>query len=430
MIGRATTYRHQLGGVEDVHGFVKRVCFKTGPPGTVGIESEWFVVDTHRPHRHVDISTIEAAVGRTTLPRGSLVTYEPGGQLELSSAAAPDLSTACRNLAADLHVARRAVARAGLLLVGQGTDPVRPPQVQSRGPRYAAMRQFFNGQGGAGEAMMTSTAAVQVSLDAGRDEADVARRWHLANALLPVLLATFANSPLQRGRPTGKRSTRYGLWSDIDPGRTRVPDGSDPAEAWARYALAARVMLVRTETGPWIADPGITFEQWVSGKTDLPGPTEDDLAYHLTTLFPPVRPRGWFEIRYLDQLPDGLWQAAAAVTTALIEDPCAGDTAAEAAAPVAGLTAVAVHAAVTDPRLHRAAERCLDAATEALPRIGAPDLVPVVDRFRERYTARGRCPADDILENGVHQSTGHENGVPQQTVDLTTTETGRHALWP
>jgi glutamate--cysteine ligase len=411
---------HRLTSVEDVHGFIKRVCFKTGPPGTVGIESEWFVVDRQDPGRHVGIAEIESAVGDRVLPNGSLVTYEPGGQLELSSAAAPDLSTACRLLSDDLRLARDATGGAGLSLLGQGMDPLRSPKVQLSGPRYAAMRGFFRRQGPAGEVMMTSTAAVQISLDAGADEADVLRRWHLANALVPVLLATFANSPLRFGRPTGFRSTRFGLWSQIDPCRTRAPSGPDPAEAWARYALAAGVMVIRSSEGPWITDPGITFEQWVTGVSGFPAPTEDDLAYHLTTLFPPVRPRGWFEIRFLDQLPDGLWQVAAAVTTALLEDRLAGDIAGEAAESVAGLTAVAAGAAVGDPRLRHAAERCLDAAHDALPRLGAGDLADDVEQFRDRFTARGRCPADELLDPAPSDPTTH----------VSTTSNGRQVLWP
>jgi glutamate--cysteine ligase len=156
-------------------------------------------------------------------------------------------------------------------------------------------------------------------------------------------------------------------------------------------------MLVRTEEEPWLADPGCTFEDWVRGRTPLPPPTASDLAYHLTTLFPPIRPRGWFELRFLDALPDGLWQVAVAVTTALLEDPVAGDRAADVAASVGGLTSVAMREAVADRRLRRAAERCLALAADALPRLGAADLVPAVSAFRERFTARGRCPADDLL---------------------------------
>ena len=40
-----------------------------------------------------------------------------------------------------------------------------------------AMEAYFDGDGPAGRVMMASTAAVQVSLDAGADERDVRRRW-------------------------------------------------------------------------------------------------------------------------------------------------------------------------------------------------------------------------------------------------------------
>jgi glutamate--cysteine ligase len=290
------------------------------------------------------------------------------------------------------------------------------------------MRQYFDRRGVAGEAMMGSTAAVQLSLDAGADSADVRRRWQLANALLPVLLGTFANSPLRSGHPTGDRSSRFEIWSGVEPSRSAAPTGDDPAEAWARYALEAPVMMVRTPEGPWLADPGFTFDDWVRGRTGLPSPTEDDLAYHLTTLFPPVRPRGWFEIRYLDALPEPLWPVAVAVTTALIEDPTAGDGAADAAEAVRGLTPVAVRSGVADPRLRRAALRCLELAAAALPRLGAAALVGDVEVFTEAYTSRGRCPADDVLEeaSALSSASGSPSpGTPSSGKPLDQ----RQALW-
>ncbi len=51
------------------------------------------------------------------------------------------------------------------------------------------------------------------------------------------------------------------------------------------------------------------------------GPTLADLDYHLTTLFPPVRPRGYVEIRCLDALPDRWWPAVAALTATLDRRP-------------------------------------------------------------------------------------------------------------
>ena len=50
----------------------------------------------------------------------------------------------------------------------------------------------------------------------------------------------------------------------------------------------------------------LTFAEWIEDGHELGWPTLDDLDYHLTTLFPPVRPRGWLELRMIDALPDAV----------------------------------------------------------------------------------------------------------------------------
>ena len=75
-----------------------------------------------------------------------------------------------------------------------------------------------------------------------------------------------------------------------------------------------------------------SFADWVTGEAALGGrrPTPTDLDYHLTTLFPPVRLRGFLELRYLDAAAEPWWPALAAVTSTLLDDPVAADAAAEA----------------------------------------------------------------------------------------------------
>ena len=70
-----------------------------------------------------------------------------------------------------------------------------------------------------------------------------------------------------------------------------------------------------------------------------------DWVDHLSTLFPPVRPRGYLELRCLDALPDRWWPAVAALVTTLVDDPVAADEAAEACAPVADAWHTAVRLA-------------------------------------------------------------------------------------
>ncbi|MEX2288875.1 MAG: ergothioneine biosynthesis glutamate--cysteine ligase EgtA [Mycobacteriales bacterium] len=375
-----------------------------GAPGTVGAELELLCVDRTTPLERPDLARVGALLrdaGR--LPGGSLVTSEPGGQVELSSAPASGPADSVAALSADLTVVRGALDGDGLALAGLGADPLRPPVRLLRTPRYDCMEAYFAACGtpsaAAGPAMMCSTAAVQVSLDAGTRTGgvqSVTERWQRAHALGPALVAAFACSPLLAGAPTGWRSTRQRIWGDLDPGRTRPPAREHgPVEALADLALSADLMTVRDPEGVCRPAPcGVTFADWMTDGA----PTLDDLHYHLTTLFPPVRLRGWLELRYLDMLPDPLWPVCVAVAAVLLDDDRAADAARAACAPVEGRWRDAARLAVADDGLRRAATGCLDAAIEALTRTGATALAAAVSSYAEHFTRRGRCPADDLLD--------------------------------
>ncbi|WP_116247861.1 ergothioneine biosynthesis glutamate--cysteine ligase EgtA [Nocardiopsis sp. FIRDI 009] len=394
---------------DDVHDYINGVCFKTGPPGKVGAETEWLVTDPARPTEPVHLARLTDALDTTeTLPAGSRITFEPGGQLELSSAARPGPAEVHEALAADLDHVGKNLGEAGLQLSGAALDPVRPPLRQLRSARYTAMERFFtNHRQPSGRTMMCSTASVQVCLDTGADAADLRSRWELTHRLGPVLVAAFANSALWRGRPTGWKSTRWAIWAATDASRTRPVldrgDRSDPATAWAEYALAARVMAIPEAPGGdgrWVADPGCTLAEWIAGRGPRPA-TLADLEFHLSTLFPPVRPRGWWELRMIDALPHRWWPVPMALTAALLDDPAARATAEEATERLCGgeapsplLWLRSAQRGVTDPEIAACARTCFDAGVRALPRMGAAHLASLVDDYADRYTRRGLSPAD------------------------------------
>ena len=443
-----------VGGLEEdeAEAHVRGVCFKTGPPERTGVELEWLVQDRSDPRELISVDRLDAALAPVeapgALPRGSRITREPGGQVELSSAPASGLGACIEAMAADLAVLREAADRAGLVLVGQGLDPFRePPRVLDH-PRYRAMECFFDREGPWGRTMMRRTASLQVNLDCGDDSPGVSGhryRWALAHRLGPVLVAAFANSPFRDGRPTGWLSTRQATWAHMDPGRTRHPrHHPDPGTAWADYALDARLLCIRggadgvdggagagsgSSTGAdWSAPDGLTFRGWLRG--DVPGlrrPALADLDYHLSTLFPPVRPRGWLELRMIDAQDGDDWIVATALASTLMDDPVAADAAWAATEPLCptggplpGPGQVPEEDSVTDPAdplpsdevwrraarigladpdLAKAARTCFAAAESALARTGAPAaLRQALAAFTERYPERGRCPADDQLD--------------------------------
>jgi len=411
---------------EHVHG----ICFKTGPPGVVGVELEWLVRDDDDPAAPVDPQRVTAALAGLdaagALPAGGRLTREPGGQVEISSAPAAAIGSCVTVAGGDLAAVRRAIEPAGLSLAGLGMDPYRPPARILDLPRYAAMEEFFDRRGPWGRVMMCSTASVQVCVDAGLDDDSPSGyrwRWRLLHALGPVLVATFANSPLREGRRTGWKSTRQAVWARLDPGRTRSPAGAepcgpggglpadaDPRSAWASYALDAELMCIRRdESRCWTAPAGLTFRDWLRGAGERP-PTRDDLTYHLSTLFPPVRPQGHLEVRVIDAQPGDGWIVPAAVVSALLDDPIAGAAAMTAAMavwrdPAPGPWLRAARRGLDDPGLAAAARACFEAAGAALSRAGTPAAIRrQVTDFADAYVLRGRCPADDTLDHMLEES--------------------------
>lgn len=159
-------------------------CTSSTGDGLVGVEIEWLPVGGPRDRRR------RAELIRDTLravgapPAGGAVTYEPGGQVELSSVPKHGPTAACEATATDAQFVCRALGAVGVGLLASGmqhdADAVRVLDA----PRYEAMEAYFDERGPSGRAMMRSTAALQVNVDVGTGAARE-RRWRLANALAP-----------------------------------------------------------------------------------------------------------------------------------------------------------------------------------------------------------------------------------------------------
>jgi glutamate--cysteine ligase len=371
--------------------YIASVCFKHGPPRRLGVELEWTVHDVADPSRRLDASRLAAALGDhapTTLvpgspslplPGGSLVTVEPGGQVELSSPPRGSLAELLALVTSDMVSLTERLAGHGLRFGSTALDPHRPPRRLLNTPRYAAMQNAFDQLGPDGIAMMCSTAGLQVCVDVGEPDRLTAR-WAAVHALGPVLSAVFANSPgTRRGLPWSSARLRACLGTD--PARSR-PSGNtaDPAASWARRVLDAPLVCVRRPDGSWDVPGRVTFAEWMAGG--LPGqPTTDDLDYHLSTMFPPVRPRGYLELRYLDaQHRDG-WIEPVVLLSALLAKESTVDAVLAAAAPAAGRWLSAARYGLADPCVGKAAQSVLELGLAAIEETDLDrDLIESVGR--------------------------------------------------
>jgi glutamate--cysteine ligase len=406
----------ELADSDDAGSRIGEDCLRDGPVGQVGLEIEAHCFALADPMRRPSWDELARVIAQVpALPNGSPITIEPGGAVELSGLPAEAVLPAITAMQSDREVLREVFAQNGLGLVLLGADPLRPAKRVNPGDRYRAMEQFFAASGTieAGAAMMTSTASVQVNLDAG-PRAGWAERVRLAHALGPTMIAIAANSPLLGAEFSGWRSTRQRVWSQLDSARCGPvlgTSGNNPVDDWVRYALKAPVMLVQgPETVPMTEV--IPFADWVDGRALLGGrrPTVADLDYHLTTLFPPVRPRGFLEIRYLDSTPDDVWPAVVFTLTTLLDDPAAADVAAEATERVATEWDRAARVGLGDRHLQAAALRCVQTAAELAPK----ELDGAMQRLL-RQVEQGRSSADDfadlVVGGGVQAAVSRSAGM-------------------
>jgi len=377
--------------------------FRLGPPQRIGVELEYTVHHRDDPSRAITAAQLRTALGRhapvtlgarvepALLPAGGRVTVEPGGQVEISTAAQPSLGALWDAAECDRRYLVDLLARADLVPGTSGLDPYRRSSRILDTPRYAAMERAYAAGGSAGRTMMCSTAGLQICLDAG-EPATVADRWAAVHLIGPPLVALFATADRFGGASTGLASARMQVWLDISAGRTdpvwtAASATASPQDAWAEYALTAPLLFQRRPGHDWSAPGDRTFDDWCA---TTPRPSSDDLDLHLSSLFPPVRPRGYLEVRYLDAQPGAEWIAPTALVAALLGDAATLRTVLELCRPVADRWRTSATDGLADPLLLAVAGELVAVALDRLPATGLPDaLLTQVTEITRRRLAVG-----------------------------------------
>lgn len=345
-------------------------------------------------------------VPRFEIPGQAVVSFEPGGQLEISTAVHGSVTGLTAQLRAIVPPLVETLAADGGRLVSVGIDPVNdvrtiPQQLPTS--RYERMTEYFDSRGPFGARMMRQTAAIQVSLERG---AEPARRWRLLNDLAPYITAIFANSPRYLSLDTGHLSYRAHCWRMLDPSRTGVAaPHPDPATAYARFALDAVDMLRRDADGAYHA-----FGAWPEDDT-----TAARWETHLTTLFPEIRPRGYFEVRSCDAIDPGWYAAPVVFLYGLTYDLRASHEAAILAADSSSILRLAGHRGLNDAAIARTARDLFQVALGGARRlgervVGAVDI-EIAEHYYEKYTARDRSPANDCQRREPPTTVGMAPGL-------------------
>jgi len=335
----------------------------------------------------------KAGVPEVELPDCGRITFEPGGQIEISSAPNVSLSALVSGLRTTVRAIQAAAASSGVELLSCGVDPrtrVEDVAPQLDADRYRRMLRHFDRIGPSGARMMRQTASFQVCVDGG-DAPELT--WTVLNALAPFMVAMFASSPRYADQDTGHKSYRRHIWATLDPRRTGMlgTSGSDPVSEYLDFALGAPAFLL-----PDVDGASAPFGYWL----DRGAVTVSDWCTHLSTLFPEVRPRGYFEVRSADAMAPEWYAVPLVLVAGLVYHRPSLDAAADLlGAPDPALLTRGGRYGMSDPVLAHKAPLLCDLALDGCSALGtefvtAADLESTAE-YVDRYTRRGRSPADD-----------------------------------
>lgn len=298
---------------------------------------------------------------------GARISFEPGGQIEISTAPQPTASGVIDSTQSLVRTIRAGMSGAGIDLVARGVDPYNDIDVvplQLHRDRYTGMTRYFDSIGPSGVRMMRQTAALQINLERGENPES---RWQLLNSLAPIVVALFANSRQYAGKRTEWASYRAYLWRTLDPSRTGLAYAEpDQAGRYLRFALDAVAMRSDVDGAGYrtfrdlIAEPGITREDWL---------------FHLSTLFPEVRPKEFFELRSADTIePDALAAPVVFITGLVYDDESAQRAIELIGAPSSKLLDRGGRLGLADPEIRRIVSRLVVIALEGGRRLGVEYL--------------------------------------------------------
>ena len=316
-----------------------------------------------------------------TLADDAHISFEPGGQIEISSSPHATASGAIRSTQSLVATIRDAMQRAGIELIACGVDPrngIEAVPLQLHRDRYARMTRFFDAIGPSGVRMMRQTAAVQINVERGRSPL---ARWTLLNSLAPHIVALFANSGRYAGKRTDYASYRAHLWRTLDPSRTGLPcDSTDPAARYLAFALNATAMRSSDGTRPWL-----TFRDWMKAEAV----SDEDWQFHLSTLFPEVRPKEFFEIRSADAIDSDHLAAPVVFVTGIVYDDESASTARQLMpSPSGELLERAGRLGLADPEIHRVVSRLTELALSGARRLGREYIAEGDVAVAREYFAR------------------------------------------
>jgi glutamate--cysteine ligase len=234
--------------------------------------------------------------------KGTFISFEPGGQFEISVEASATINEIEEKyLAVKGEVESYLVE--GQALVSLGYHPLTKIDELPLLPkaRYGLMYDYLHNYGYMARNMMKGTASTQVIIDY-KDEDDFIKKYRVSNFLSPFIARLFDASPVFEGELYDEENLRMKVWENTDISRSKYPDDvmnmSFGYDAYAEYISNIRPVFLPKDDGV------IQTENKTLGQLSTEGHlTDQQIEHGLSMAFPDVRLKKYIELRMPDALP-------------------------------------------------------------------------------------------------------------------------------
>ena len=150
--------------------------------------------------------------------------------------------------------------------------------------------------------MMYRTCGTQLNIDYTSEE-DFSKKFRLANYLVPINIALFANSSIIEKKNSNYFSYRSHVWQQTSRGG--LPKfflEKVNFENYAEFAMSIPLLFLQSD-GKYISGKKYIFKDFMDGKiNEIKNlqPTEAELSTHLGTIFTENRLKKYIELRSMD----------------------------------------------------------------------------------------------------------------------------------
>ncbi len=232
------------------------------------------------------------------------ISLEPGNQIELSGAKLNNIHEACAESQDYLFELKQVTNKLDINIVSAGFDPISKLNEIPNNPkkRYELMTKDMPLGGELSLDMMYRTCGTQLNIDYD-SEKDFIKKFKVANSIVPIVIALFANSSIVEKKNSNYLSYRSKVWQNTSRGGLPKLFFEDlNFEKYADFIINFPILFIQNKEN-YISGRRYTFKDFMNGKIGEIGnrlPNESDLSTHLSTIFTENRLKKYIELRSMD----------------------------------------------------------------------------------------------------------------------------------